>query len=77
MARKTYNRLREIVRKEVDSNIQSGSYMLSNSKNVGMLRTSVTSAQITDRQTAENKLAKLELDENNSRTQANLKEAED
>ena len=51
--------------------------MLSNSKNVGMLRTSVTSAQITDRQTAENRLAKLELDENNSRTQANLKEAED
>ena len=77
MARKTYNRLREIVRKEVDSNIQSGSYMLSNSKNVGMLRTSVTSAQITDRQTAENRLAKLDSDENNSRTQANLKEAED
>ena len=64
MARKTYNRLREIVRKELDSNIQSGSYMLTNSKNVGLLRTSVTSAQITDRQTAENRLVKLDQDGN-------------
>ena len=68
MARKTYNRLREIVRKELDSNIQSGSYMLTNSKNVGLLRTSVTSAQITDRQTTENRLVKLDQD-GNSQTQ--------